>query len=112
VRGLWAWSRHPNLAAEQAIWVAFNQWAGVASGTPLNWSIVGAIGYLLIFAGSTPLTEEISAGKYPEYREYKKLVGRFVPGLLGGVFRSYQKEEGEAKKSPTPKRKRAEKKTQ
>jgi hypothetical protein len=54
----------------------------------------------------------LSAGKYPEYKEYQKLVGRFVPGVLGGVFRRYGKEETEGKKLPTPKRKRQEKKTQ
>jgi hypothetical protein len=39
------------------------------------------IAYLLVFQGSTPITEYISASKYPEYSQYKKKVGRFLPSL-------------------------------
>jgi len=83
-RGLWRYSRHPNFAAEQAIWVVLYVWGAAASGAPLNWTMWGAVGYLGVFAGSTPLTERISAGKYGEYKEYQKRVGRFVPRLDGG----------------------------
>lgn len=31
------------------------------------------------------MTEKISARKYPEYREYQKRVGMFVPKLVGGL---------------------------
>jgi len=82
--GLWSWSRHPNLAAEQAIWVTFYQWAAYSSRSyPLNFAVFGVIAYLLIFALSTPLTEAISSSKYPEYKEYQRLVGRFLPGVPG-----------------------------
>lgn len=30
---------------------------------------------------STNLTESITAGKYPEYKEYQMRVNRFIPGL-------------------------------
>lgn len=43
---------------------------------------MGAISYLLLFWGSTLLTESISAGKYPEYKLYQKHVPKFVPGPL------------------------------
>lgn len=36
----------------------------------------------MIFQGSTPLGEEISAGKYPEYKDYQRLVGRFLPKFM------------------------------
>lgn len=39
------------------------------------------ISYLLVFQGSTPITEWISGSKYPEYKQYKKRVGRFLPSL-------------------------------
>ena len=39
---------------------------------------------MLVFQGSTPITEWISGGKYPEYELYKKRVGRFLPKLGGG----------------------------
>lgn len=82
VSGLWSLSRHPNLAAEQAIWITLYNWAAIQSQSPFNWTIVGTISYVLIFWGSTPLTERISSGKYPQYAEYQQLVGRFTPGVL------------------------------
>ena len=42
------------------------------------------ISYLLVFQGSTPITEWISGGKYPEYKSYKQRVGRFLPKLGSG----------------------------
>ena len=88
--GLWKYSRHPNFAAEQAIWVLFYQWGCFASGSMYNWTAVGMIGYLLVFQGSTPLTEEISASKYPEYRLFQERVGKFVPTLFS---RGWNEEE-------------------
>ncbi|KAL1971072.1 hypothetical protein VTN77DRAFT_23 [Rasamsonia byssochlamydoides] len=79
VSGLWSFCRHPNFAAEQAIWLTLYLWASYVTQTPLNWAGVGALGYLLLFQGSTWLTESISASKYPEYREYQARVGRFIP---------------------------------
>lgn len=81
VSGLWAWSRHPNFAAEQSIWVLLYQWSCYDTQTFYNWTLVGALSYLFLFQGSTWLTERISAGKYPEYKEYQRLVGMFVPKL-------------------------------
>jgi steroid 5-alpha reductase family enzyme len=73
-----------------AIWITFYNWAAFASSALINWTMVGTVGYVLIFCGSTPLTEWISANKYPQYKEYQKLVGMFVPGLLGGLFKGKQ----------------------
>lgn len=36
---------------------------------------------MLLFQASTWLTERISAGKYPEYKEYQARVGKFYPSL-------------------------------
>ena len=77
--GLWKYSRHPNFAAEQAIWVTLYAWGAYRTGTWLNWTIGGVAAYLGVFAGSTPITERISSGKYPEYAEYQRKVGRFLP---------------------------------
>ena len=38
---------------------------------------------MLLFQGSTWLTELISARKYPDYKEYQRRVGRFLPKLGG-----------------------------
>ncbi|KZF24168.1 DUF1295-domain-containing protein [Xylona heveae TC161] len=83
VSGLWSWSRHPNFAAEQAIWIILYQWGCYTTDTLFNWTVVGSIFYAFLFQGSTWLTESISAKKYPEYREYQKLVPKFIPKLLG-----------------------------
>ena len=79
--GLWAYSRHPNFAAEQSIWVCLYLWSCNVTQTYYNWSGVGALAYLALFQGSTWLTELITSGKYPEYAEYQKKVGMFVPVL-------------------------------
>lgn len=52
-----------------------------------NWTGIGAVLYLFLFQGSTWLTELITAGKYPEYKEYQQQVGMFIP--TGG--KGYQK---------------------
>ncbi|MEI6898340.1 MAG: DUF1295 domain-containing protein [Bacteroidota bacterium] len=78
-RGLWAYSRHPNYFAEQTIWVCFYLFSIAASGAWFNWSIAGCLLLLVLFQGSSNFSEEISAGKYPEYSEYQKKVSRFIP---------------------------------
>ncbi|KIW01214.1 uncharacterized protein PV09_07261 [Verruconis gallopava] len=107
VSGLWSWSRHPNFLAEQLIWVTLYQWACYATDTYFNWTVVGVMGYLGVFQGSTWLTELLSAQKYPEYEEYQRLVGRFFPKL----FSTRASEELVLEKSkPTQAKKRGSKK--
>lgn len=78
-RGLWALSRHPNYFAEQSIWISFYLFSVAASGEWVNWSLTGALLLVLLFQGSADFSEEISAGKYPEYAEYQKKVSKFIP---------------------------------
>ncbi len=77
--GLWAWSRHPNFAAEQSIWFVLYQWSCYSSKTLYNWAGVGPAFLIMLFQGSTWLTELITAGKYAEYAVYQRRVGMFVP---------------------------------
>jgi steroid 5-alpha reductase family enzyme len=77
--GLWAKVRHPNYAAEQAIWLVFYLFSVAATGRWLNGSLVGAVLLLLLFQGSADFSEKISERKYPGYAEYLRRVGRFVP---------------------------------
>ena len=77
--GLWGKMRHPNYAAEQAIWIVFYFFSVSATGVWLNWSVMGAILLVLLFWGSSNFSETISAGKYPDYADYRKRVSRFVP---------------------------------
>ena len=37
--------------------------------------------YLILFQASTWFTELVTAGKYPEYKEYQNRVGKFMPRL-------------------------------
>ncbi|KIW82652.1 hypothetical protein Z517_05679 [Fonsecaea pedrosoi CBS 271.37] len=78
-KGLFAYSRHPNFAAEQSVWVTLYLWSCLATGTWYNWSGIGAASYLLLFQSSTWLTELLSSGKYPDYKVYQEQVGKFLP---------------------------------
>lgn len=77
--GLWKWVRHPNNAAEQGIWVVFYLMGVQATGNWLNWSAGGCLLLLLLFQGSSDFSEGISASKYPEYKQYQRSTGRFLP---------------------------------
>ena len=79
--GLWARSRHPNYFAEQGVWIAFYGFSVAASGEWINWSISGCLLLVLLFRSSSSFSEEISAGKYPEYRQYQESVPRFIPSF-------------------------------
>jgi steroid 5-alpha reductase family enzyme len=83
--GLWKYMRHPNYAAEQAIWVCFYFFSVAATGRWFNWSVAGAVLLLLLFQGSSDFSEGISSKKYPAYAAYKKRVGRFLPKGLRGA---------------------------
>lgn len=82
--GLWGIVRHPNYAAEQAIWIVFYFFSVAATDRWINWSLVGALLLLLLFRGSSDFSERISSGKYPRYKDYQKRVGRFLPSLRPG----------------------------
>jgi steroid 5-alpha reductase family enzyme len=78
--GLWGIVRHPNYGAEQAIWIVFYFFSVIATGGEwINWSVAGAVLLVILFKGSSDFSEDISASKYPEYKDYQKKVPRFVP---------------------------------
>lgn len=79
--GLWSRVRHPNYAAEQALWIVFYGFSVSATGQWINWSIAGSLLLVLLFQGSSVFSERISAGKYPLYVAYQQRVPRFVPRL-------------------------------
>ncbi|KAK2808931.1 hypothetical protein FQN50_004204 [Emmonsiellopsis sp. PD_5] len=117
VSGPWAWCRHPNFAAEQAIWLTLYQWSCIKSQQYYHWAGIGALCYVLLFQGSTKLTESITAGKYPDYKQYQLLVGKFIPRLGveprggGSDIDASSSTDGAAKKQEQPsKSKAAEKK--
>ena len=77
-KGLWAYSRHPNYLAEQALWICFYLFSITASGQWFNWSIAGCLLLVVLFQGSSSFSEEISSAKYPEYASYQERVPRFI----------------------------------
>jgi steroid 5-alpha reductase family enzyme len=80
--GLWHYVRHPNFVSEQLIWISFYLFGVAASGKWINFTLVGAILLVLLFQGSSALTEKISSEKYPDYADYKKKVPKFLPRLF------------------------------
>ncbi|OAP54218.1 hypothetical protein AYL99_11319 [Fonsecaea erecta] len=103
-KGLFAYSRHPNFAAEQGVWVTLYLWSCLATGTWYNWSGIGATSYLILFQSSTWLTELLSAGKYPEYKQYQEQVGKFLPspGCGPPSFHAHPPSRANGKKLPPP----------
>jgi steroid 5-alpha reductase family enzyme len=79
--GLWARSRHPNYFAEQSIWVVYFLFSVAATGR-LNWSIAGCLLLILLFRGSSGLSESLQAEKYSAYGDYQRRVPRFLPKLF------------------------------
>ncbi|KAI0180969.1 DUF1295-domain-containing protein [Hypoxylon sp. FL1284] len=79
--GLWAYCRHPNFAAEQTIWFTLYQWSCFASKSLYSWAGLGPACLIMLFQGSTWLTELISLGKYPEYEAYRKQIAAHIPSL-------------------------------
>lgn len=79
--GLWARSRHPDYFAEQSIWVVFFLFSVAATGRP-NRTLAGCLALILLFQGSSRLSEGLQAGKYPGYPDYQKRVPQFVPRLF------------------------------
>jgi steroid 5-alpha reductase family enzyme len=80
--GLWKYARHPNFTSEQAIWIFFYFFGVAASGQWINITLAGPLLLVLIFIGSSQLTESISSNKYPEYTVYRKEVPKFIPRIF------------------------------
>ena len=80
--GLFAYSRKPAYATEQAHWGVLYAWSCIASGTWYNWTGIGFAGYLALFQASTWLTELLSEQKYPDYKHNRRQDGKFIPTRL------------------------------
>lgn len=80
--GLWNYVRHPNFASEQAIWISFYLFSVAASGKWINFTLLGPVLLVILFIGSSIMTEKISSSKYPEYSTYQKEVPKFIPRIF------------------------------
>lgn len=80
IDGLFRFSRHPNYFGELGFW--WTIWALSSLGTSFwNVGVVGPLALTAIFVGSTRFTEELSAGKYPAYEDYRATTSAVVPWL-------------------------------
>lgn len=52
----------------------------------------------MLFQASTWFTELITAGKYPEYPEYKQRVGKFLPKLSSDLPGDFSEQKAKPKK--------------
>jgi len=78
-KGLFSISRHPNFFAEQAQWWVLAIWGFAISGSSNWYYILGAAVLTALFIGSARFTEQISAGKYPDYVAYQERVSMMIP---------------------------------
>jgi len=78
-KGLFASSRHPNFFAEQAQWWVLAFWGFVVAGFSHPEYFLGVVVLTALFLGSARFTEQISLGKYPEYKEYQNRVSMMIP---------------------------------
>lgn len=78
--GLWRYSRHPNYVCELGQWVVVYAYLHVALGT-FHWSGIGSLVLFFLFMGSTRMAEQISASKYPAYKEWQKATPPWIPFL-------------------------------
>lgn len=81
--GLFRYSRHPNFFFEQAQWWLVFGFGASAAGSPLQWTVLGAVLLTLLFVGSTRFTESISRSRYPEYADYQAATSAVVPWFPG-----------------------------
>ena len=77
--GLFGYCRHPNYLCEMGMWAVFYLFAVAASGAWFHWTGLGFLLLYALFAGSIPLGESISAGRYPSYGDYRASTRCLIP---------------------------------
>ena len=88
ITGLFRYCRHPNYCCEMGIWWTFYLFAVAASGQWLHWTGLGFVLLTVLFVFSIRLTESISVGKYPGYRDYQAMTPALIPLLRRGRAQS------------------------
>jgi len=77
--GLFRYCRHPNYFCDIMVFVVLYFFTIVKVSRPINWSIVGALLYVIIFQKSIQVTERISAKKYKRYKAYSAKTWKVIP---------------------------------
>jgi len=83
--GLWRFSRHPNYVGEIGQWAVLYLLLFMCEGS-LSWKVSGVAVLILLFAGSTRMTETLTASKYPAYGQWRKATSPWLP-FVDVVFR-------------------------
>ncbi|MFP4383504.1 MAG: DUF1295 domain-containing protein [Spirochaetia bacterium] len=96
--GLWRYSRHPNYGFELAQWILLAVYAAVSGVSPAAAGL-GAVLLVLLFAGSTKMTEDITRSKYPDYSKWQKITSPWFPGIKTLVIRKMRTHELEAEQA-------------
>ncbi|MDD3965696.1 MAG: DUF1295 domain-containing protein [Candidatus Neomarinimicrobiota bacterium] len=76
--GLWKYARHPNYFFEIAQWLVVALYALNATGSFYP-ALLGVLVLILLFMGSTNLTESITESRYLQYKEWKKYTFAWFP---------------------------------
>ena len=91
-RGMWKYSRHPNYTFELLQWIILAVYALISGVAFIN-AFLGAIILVILFVGSTRMTENITLSKYPEYRQWQRITSPWIPGVKTLVLRSSRRDE-------------------
>jgi steroid 5-alpha reductase family enzyme len=75
--------RRQNFFAELSQWWVYYLFSVAPSGVWLNWTMAGTALLTLLFQGSTAMTENLTARKYPAYAEYQRTTARLIPWTPG-----------------------------
>lgn len=107
--GPFAYSRHLNFFCEMSIWyILYGFTISSGAGANINYTVTGAFVLMLLFQGSTQMTEQLSVEKYPLYAEYQKTTSRLIPFLPGPKIGSNSNAAStgsaktDSKSAPTP----------
>ncbi|MFN3961091.1 MAG: DUF1295 domain-containing protein [Parvularculaceae bacterium] len=79
MRGLWAWTRHPNYFGDAAVWTGLTL---IALEGPYGWLTVLSpliMAHFLVNVSGKALLERAMEKKYPEYAAYRRSTSGFLP---------------------------------
>ncbi len=79
MRGVWAWSRHPNYFGELSFW--WGLWLfGLAADPSWWWTVIGPLAMtgMFLFA-SIPMLDKRSVARRPGYEAHMRRVSRLLP---------------------------------
>ena len=91
-QGMWKYSRHPNYTFELLQWIILAVYA-LVSGVAFIPAFLGAVILVILFVGSTRMTENITVSKYPDYAKWQKITSPWIPGIKTFVLRGSRDDE-------------------